>query len=149
MSQVNPFNYDLDKITERETVYDFVSRLSMGKIFINKDYDGSANNNDKQILFPAGVKLKDDVLMNIIRTMDISDITNLDRIKTAYKMVRVGDTSVSITIPSNCMLYRIMQEKTGQDVTSCFTKSGDKYIATFDVPCTNIDTYKAYYVLLK
>jgi hypothetical protein len=62
MANVQPFNYDLDKITERETVFDFVSRLSIGREFVNED----AINNDKQIIFPAGSMLKDDILMNII-----------------------------------------------------------------------------------
>ena len=145
MANVDPFNYRLDKITERETVFDFVSRLSIGRDFVNKDYNSGTNSNDKQIILPAGMMLKDEVLMNIIRTMDMSDILHLDKIKTAYKSVVIGDKSVSIEIPSGCTLYRIIQEKTGQDVTQCFTKSGSNYITTFDVPCTHVDTYKAYY----
>ena len=145
MANVDPFNYRLDKITERETVYDFVSRLSIGKDFVNKDYNSGTNSNDKQIIFPAGTMLKDELLMNMIRTMDVSDIIHLDKIKTTYKSVTVGERSVTIEIPSGYTLYRIMQEKTGQDVTQCFTKSGSTYITNFDVPCTHVDTYKAYY----
>lgn len=146
MANVDPFNYKLDKITEREVVFDFVSRLSIGKDFINQDYTG-INTNDKQVIFPAGMMLKDEVLMNMIRTMDTSDILHLDKIKTAYKSVEVGEKSVTITIPTGCTLYRIMQEKTGQDVTQCFTNSGNTYITNFDVPCTHTDIYKAYYYL--
>lgn len=145
MANVNPFNYELDKITERETVYDFVSRLSIGRDFINKDYDSGANSNDKQVIFPADSMLKDEILMNIIRTMDVSDIMHLDKIKTAYKSINAGKKSVTIKIPSGCVLYRIIQEKTGQDVTQCFTKSGDTYTVVFDVPTTHEDIYKAYY----
>ena len=83
--------------------------------------------------------------MNLIRTMDTSDITHLDTIKTTYKTINAGDKSVSIVAPSGYTLYRIIQEKTGEDVTACFSKSGDNYTITFDVPCTQTDTYKAYY----
>jgi hypothetical protein len=145
MAQVKPFNYEIDKITEREVVYDFVSRLSIGRDFINKDCNTAANSNDKQVILPAGMLLKDEVLMNMIRTMDMSDILHLDKIKTAYKTITAGTKSVSITIPSGCTLYRIIQEKTGQDVTQCFTKSGNNYVTNFDVPSSHADTYKAYY----
>lgn len=145
MANTNPFNYKLDKITEREVVFDFISRLSIGKDFVNQDYDAGANSNDKQIIIPADTMLKDGVLMNIIRTMDMSDILHLDTIRTAYKSVEVGEKSVTIVIPPDCILYRIVQEKTGHDVTQCFTKSDNAYIATFDVPTSITDTYKAYY----
>ena len=146
MANVEPFNYKIDKITEREVVYDFLSRLSIGKDFINKDYNSSTNDNDKQIIFPAETLFKDEILLNIIRTMDVSDIINLDKIKTAYKSVGIGEKSVTIEIPSGCTLYRIIQEKTGQDVTQCFEMINNAYIATFDVETTIPDIYKAYYV---
>lgn len=145
MAQKTPFNYDLDKITEREVVYDFVSRLSLGKDFINKDYDSGANSGDKQIILPAEMMLKDEVLMNMIRTMDISDIHHLDSIKTTYSAINAGVNIVNIKIPSGYTLYRIMQEKTGQDVTQCFVKSSNTYRADFDVPTTHKDIYKAYF----
>lgn len=145
MANVNPFNYQLDKITEREMVFDILSRLSIGKDFVNKDYDSGANADDKQIIFPAGSMIKDEVLMNMIRTMDTSDIAHLDKIRTSYKTVVVGDKSVSITIPSGCTLYRIVQENTGYNVTHHFNKLGSSYVANFDVPATINDIYKAYY----
>lgn len=150
MSNVNPFNYSLDKITEREVVYDFVSRLKIGEAFDNKDVDTGANSNDKSVIFPAGYKLKDDVLMNIIRTMDISDILHLDSIKTTYKSVMPGESTVIIKVPEGgYTLYRIIQEKTGYDVTECFTEhkasSNDYYKAEFNVPFTTDDIYKAYF----
>ena len=145
MAQVNPFDYKIDKITEREVVYDFISRLSIGKDFVNQDYNSATNSNDKQVIFPAGYMVKDEVLMNMIRTMDTSDIIHLDKIKTAYKTINAGTKSVTIMIPNGCTLYRIVQEKTGQDVTQCFTKSGSTYVANFDVPTTIQDTYKAYF----
>lgn len=145
MANVDPFNYKLDKITEREVVYDFVSRLNIGRDFINKDYNPSANPNDKSVIIPAGMMLKDDVLMNIIRTMDTSDIFHLDKIKTAYKAIETGEKSVIITIPDGCTLYRIIQESTGENVTQCFIKNENRYIFRFDIPSSHSDIYKAYY----
>ena len=145
MSNVKPFNYEIDKITERETVFDFVSRLHMGRDLINQDYNPSTNPDDKRIIFNSDKLLKDDLLMNMIRTMDMSHIAHLDTIKTAYKKVSIGDESVIIEIPADCTLYRIIQESTGQDVTKCFKKVGSNYVTEFDVPCTNQDIYKAYY----
>ena len=89
--------------------------------------------------------LKDEVIMNMIRTMDISDIHHLDKIKIGYKSIGVGEKNVTITIPADCTLYRIVQEKTGQDVTECFDKNDNTYVATFDVPSTHTEIYKAYY----
>jgi len=144
-SNMEPFNHILDLITERETVFDFVSRLSIGIDFINQDYDDSANAGDKQVIIPANTKLKDGVLMQMIRTMDVSDILHLDKLKTAYKYCPIGTKEVSIKIPSGCNLYRIVQEKTGQDVTPCFTKKDGCYVTKFDVPLIDNDTFKAYY----
>lgn len=138
MSEVIEFNYSLDKITEREVVYDFLSRLSIGLDIRNNDDGG-------RLVFPAGMKFKDGVLMNMIKTMDTSHIHHLDTIKTAYKTVKPGEKSVIIAIPEGGILYRIVQEKTGQDVTPCFVKSDNSYKANFDTAATIADTYKAYY----
>ena len=139
MAENIPFNYNLDKITEREVVPDFVTRLTIGNDLINPD------DNDK-VIIPAKAKLKDVVLMNMIRTFDISDIEYLDSIKTTYKKVRIGSTAVIIDIPEGYTCYRIIQEKTGQDVTNCFNLLDDgTYKAEFDVPATNDDIYKAYF----
>ena len=151
MANVNSFNYELDKITERETVYDFVSRLNTGKDFINQDYNPSQNSNDKQIIFPAGSKLKDDVLMNIIRTLDTSHILNLDKLQTSYKKSNAGSLLAFIEIPKEATLYRIVQESTGYDVTSCFEEGimndNKSYMCIFDTRSTRDEIYKAYYTI--
>lgn len=148
MANVNNFNYELDKITEREVVYDFVSRLSLGRALINEDYKpGDATFNDKVAIFPEGAKLKDDVISNIIKAMDMTDIIHLDKIKTAYSNVFMGEKYVMIEIPSDCTLYRIIQESTGYDVTKCFKKVANYYRADFDIPISTDDIYKAYYYL--
>ena len=147
MAQKEPFNYGLDKITEREVVFNFISRLSMGQDFTNQDYDNGSNFDDKQVIFPAGMKFKDEVLMNMIRTMDMTDIFHLDSIKTTYRSVEADSKSIVIGIPKGYTLYRIIQEKTGHDVTKYFTKhvSGGFYECKFDSPTTHTDIYKAYF----
>ena len=147
MAEKKPFQYDIDKITERETVFDFVSRLSIGRDFVNQDYDSGANSGDKQIILPKNIKLKDGVLMQIIRALDISDKLNLDKLKTSYKSVAAGTKTVNIADPTNAKLIRIVQEKTGMDVTEYFSRSGSNYTTTFDVAMTNADIFKAYYTV--
>jgi len=122
MAEKKPFQYDIDKITERETVYDFVSRLSIGKDFVNQDYDSGANSGDKQIILP-------------------------DKLKTSYKSVTAGTKTVNIAVPTNAKLIRIVQEKTGMDVTEYFSRSGSNYTTTFDVAMINADIFKAYYTV--
>lgn len=147
MAEKRPFNYDQDKITEREVVFDFVSRLYMGLDFVNQDYNSAENSGDKQVILPSNIKLKDGVLMQIIRTMDISDKLNLDKLKTSYKAVDGGTKTVNIAVPTNAKLIRIIQEKTGMDVTEYFSRSGGNYTTTFDVPMQNTDIFKAYYTV--
>lgn len=147
MAKKEPFNYDQDLITERETVFDFVSRLDIGLDFINQDYDSGANSGDKQVILPAHTMLKNGVLMQIIRALDISDKLNLDKLKTSYKLVNAGAKTVNIAVPTNAKLIRIVQEKTGMDVTEYFSRSGSNYTTTFDVAMENTDIFKAYYTV--
>ena len=132
-----PFDLDLDKITEREVVPDFVERLSIGNNLIDLY--------DSKTIFPAGTRLLDGVIRNMIQTMDESDIKHLKSIKTTYTSVEEGSPYASILIPTGYTLYRIIQEKTGMDVTECFVDNGEyEYLANFDTPATCKDTYKAY-----
>ena len=61
------FNPELDKITERELVYDIVSRLRIGNDMQNPDSDLSGGIGN---FFDAGARLKDDILTNIIRSLN-------------------------------------------------------------------------------
>jgi hypothetical protein len=156
MANVNGgFNPNLDKITEREVVPNFVERLSIGEDFTMPDYLDKNNNHR---IIPIGTKLKDGILTNIIRTFDISDIEHLDSIKTTYTRVYAGDMSASISRPidddnnilAGYILYRVVQEKTGQDITDCCSyqsdgENGYKYYLEFDTPASNNDIYKAYF----
>ena len=137
------FNPNLDKITEREVVPNFVSRLTLGEDF--KDTINISGSNSSTKLVTRGKKLKDGVLINFSRTLDLSDIKHLDTIKSTYTEVAAGSTEVSIQIPTGGTLYRIVQEKTKQDVTDCFVQNNDKWEASFDVPTSHADIYKAYF----
>lgn len=145
MANVETFNYKIDKITEREVVFDFVTRLSIGKDFINQDFNSSENSGDRKVIFPADTKLKDTVLANIIKALDTSDILHLNELKTTYKKIPIGTKSLSLQIPSGYRIYKIVQESTGSDVTRCFTQGTNAYTITFDVPTVTEDYYKAYY----
>jgi hypothetical protein len=147
MANVSEFNYPLDKITERETVFDFVERLGIGVDFVNPNYNGATNDIDKQIIFEVNTKVKNGILAQIIATLPISDLIKLDVLKTSFKDVPIGATTVTIAVPETATLYKIIQEKTGQDVTSCFSRVGSTCTTTFDVPMINTDIFKAYYYL--
>jgi len=135
------FDIRLDKITEAEVVPNFVERLTIGEDLINPD-------DSDTVIISAGAKLKDDIILNMIRTMDVSDINHLNYIKTNYTVIYPGSISATIEVPEgDYALYRIIQEKTGKDVTECFTLNGSEYTVTFDVPATHIDIYKAYFYL--
>lgn len=141
------FDRNLDKITEREVVPDFVSRLSLGKNFEDKisitDHNGTTNNSI--LIIPRNTKLKDGLLTNFARTFDLSDLNKLGSIKTTYGIVNEGDTSVYIKKLEGYELYRIVQEKTKQEVTACFIEDDGMYKASFDIPATHNDVYKAYF----
>jgi hypothetical protein len=144
MANMSEFNYPLDKITERETVFDFVERLGIGVDFTNPNYNGAENDIDKQIIFGANTKVKDGILAQIISTLAISDLINLNNVKTSFKAVKAGETKVGILVPNGATLYKIIQEKTGQDVTACFSRvTSDYYGTTFDVPIEHSDIFKA------
>ena len=134
----------IDKVTERELVYDILTRLNLGKPFKNSDYTSVNNNDETEEIFPIGFRLKggvkdvepidlddeyhgldrnqDGILMNIIRTLDTTHIENLDTIVTRYGKVSKGDTEVIIEYAreETHFLYKIIQESTGQDVTRSF-----------------------------
>lgn len=146
MANTTEFNYNLDKITEREVVPDFVERLSIGNAFSIYINDGN------KVIFNSTTKLKDGILANIIKTLNISDIESLDKFVISY--VKVAPNSDSITIPPGKYYTasgslatvtskpnKIIQESTGLDVTDCF----DGLTATLDVLTTRNDIYKAYW----
>lgn len=141
MANTNGFNGDLDKITEREVVYDFVSRLKFGKDLTNTiEY-----NTAQRVIVSAGEKLKD-LICRIIMMMPSYVISNIVRVYVASLEIPVGATSAAINHPSGKTLLRAISETTGQDITDCFTLSDSTYTISVAVPYTSKDTVKMYFV---
>lgn len=139
MAEMQPFNSDLDKITEREVVPDFVSRLKIGKKFLDE-------NGHK--LFDENSKLKDDILLQIIKSINTYDIFKISIFKTSYTVIEAGSKNAAITVPESANIYKIIQEKTGLDVTECFKKITNKtYVAEFASAIPHQDIFKAYYTI--
>ena len=113
-NQINPneFNPNLDRITEREVVPNFFSRLPLGKSIENIIESESTATND---MINSEYKAFD-TLNKILQLlpMDLTTIYNFTSISTTY-------------IPSNKLnykkvLYRAIEISTGFDVTSLFNR---------------------------
>lgn len=143
MATTNGFNHELDKITERETVYDFVSRLKFGKDVTNTIEHGTT----QRTLFSAGTKLKEVIsrLVMLLPTYVLKD-TNVTKVVVSRLDIPVGSSSVTISKPDGKTLLRAISESTGQDITSCFTLSSNTYKMSMDTPYTVADTVKMYFV---
>lgn len=112
------FNKDIDKITEREVVNDFVERLYIGDNFKNPNYTGMHNDGEQEYIFEKNNKLKDDILSKIITSLPTYCINNLSSListynKNWYKRAR-------LFIPEFKRLYKVIHEETGFDVTNLF-----------------------------
>lgn len=108
MANVTGFNHDLDKITERELVYDIYSRIKSGKdlklkneIYFENDSSFSSileNNGIEQLIFNKKSFIKD-IDKKILSTIDTDIVNNFcyDNANT-LKMAKIAimlDTSVS------------------------------------------------------
>ena len=140
MANTSGFNSDLDKITEREVVYDFVSRLKFGKDLTNTIEHNAA----QRVIVSAGEKLKD-LICRIIMMMPSYVINNIVGLRVASLEIPVGSTSAAISQPSGKTLLRAISETTGQDITDCFTLSGSTYTITVAASYTSEDTVKMYF----
>ncbi len=109
----DPFNKELDKITQAEVVYDFVERLSIGRDFNVGNYT-----------FPANVKLRDEVIRKLYNLLPQSLVASAGNLNDAIKYhINKGATSINIEIDdhhNNCWLSKVMSDKTGMDIISIF-----------------------------
>lgn len=140
MANTSGFNNELDKITEREVVYDFVSRLKFGKDLTNI----IEHNTAQRVIVSAGEKLKD-LICRIIMMMPSYVINNIIGLRVASLEISVGSVSAAISQPSGKTLLRAISETTGQDITDCFTLSGGTYTIAVNTPYTSKDTVKMYF----
>ena len=141
------FNEKLDKITEREVVYDFISRLKYGKDVVDLD-------DESTILFPQNTKVKETIQRLIMQFPDrISK--NLKNIHTGALVLNTGSVTYNISIPKEGTkeptILLAYSERTGFDLTDCLIEgtSNDSgsvlYNLNLDVPFNNRDTIKYYY----
>lgn len=141
-----PFNETLDKITEREVVFDFVSRLSYG-------YDATDPDDRETIIIPQKTLLKDS-LEKIMMQFPNRISKNLNEIHTGIFGLDTVQVQYNLTIPFVDSKAPVMllaySERTGLDLTDIFTVSTENnettYTLLFDAPCTNTDTIKYYFI---
>lgn len=134
----DPFNKELDKITQAEVVYDFVERLSIGRDFNVGNYT-----------FPANVKLRDEVIRKLYNLLPQSLVSTLDQLNDTTKChISKGTESIIMAflydIEEN-WVDKIISDRTGIDISSAFnfeyvgevndhTKYKYRLTATFDTP---------------
>ena len=143
MANTSGFNRPLDLITEREVVYNFVTRLMIGEDWTDPEYSNT--------IFSQNLHLKN-ILRQIAKYLPTSVYNNLQTLETTYAEVSSGDTSVHLNIYGTQLLLAI-SERTGQDLTDAFTfmqnttyngKSAMEYMMTTDVPYENDDIIRFY-----
>lgn len=140
MANTPGFNQDLDKITEREVVTDFVSRLKFGKDITN---DNEVNTS-QQTIAPKGTKLKD-VITRLMMVLPMFADKHLMDIYVADYEIPSGANTIEIIKPSGKTLIAAICETTGQNIVSCFKLSGSSYKAEFDTPYTVSENVKLYF----
>lgn len=139
----NPFNKDLDKITEREVVFDFVERLRLGKNF----YIGFQSVAKK--LYTAKTKLLD-LFKPLYMALPSFMLDNLNNIEVTYININKGENvcHATIKVDGKYKILNVRDQTTQFDVTPCFninnSEDGTSIIITakFDAayPYNNIFT---------
>ena len=129
------FNSEIDKITERELVFDILDRLSLGRNIMSED----GNN----IYIDKGSKLTD-ILRNII------DLNINDSDKEYYKYLKIvtmkiptGASSAIVSIGG--LKYRkilkAISKQTGMDYIDCLKTYGDNNIWNIEFNSDNSFTH--------
>lgn len=125
-NQINPneFNPNLDRITEREVVPNFFSRLPLGKSIENNiEFENTATNDMINSEYKAF-----DTLNKILQLlpMDLTTIYNFTSISTTYIPSNKLNNKLYIIKKMdenyNKVLYRAIEISTGFDVTSLFNR---------------------------
>ena len=135
-----PFNESIDKLTERELVYDIVERLALGKDLKT----GSIVNHN------AGEQLTE-VLNKLISTQPPEVILNYLKVKCGYIKISAGGKTGSIAISGlqDRKVILAISEQMGIDVKDCLSVtniSADTIICsmTTDAPYKNDEYIKIY-----
>ena len=125
---IGSFDKDLDKITEREVVYDFVERLSLGKD-LNLDYNGSSRK-----VFSKTLMFRNGMLAYMLNLLPPSLVFNFVGMKTYHLVINVGDTSKSVSFSGSYTLHRAYSDKMRMDISPAMTvsESGGNTTVTFN-----------------
>ena len=136
-----PFNPRVDKITERETVFDFWERLTTGRVL--QDPDSSLQ------LFPADTYLTE--IAGKLAMMNHQTLCeNIENIHTTFINVASGSNgSIRVSLPTGSTLIKAYSEQSGEDLTDCFdsTDSGTivDCVMSFAGKFNHADRIKIYY----
>lgn len=146
------FNPNLDKVTERDVVPDFYSRLKLGKPFADPDIpEQFLGGLEDLVIFKAGTNVKF-INEKMAICLPTNIVNNLSRIHVTNELIS-KDEEVSVYLPKTAHIILAYSEKTQTDLTSLFVfdeeASADiatnKYTMTLDVPYQNEDNIKFYY----
>ena len=128
----NSFDKNLDKITEAEVVYDFVERLRLGKD-LELPYGGT-----NKVIFIAKTLLLD-ILKFILKVLPPSIVFDRENISVNPMQIPVGTKTLSCTFDGNVFVYRAYSDRSGMDISNCFTTAYDS--STNKTTCTfTVDT---------
>lgn len=134
-----PFQNDIDKVTERELVYDIVERLSLGEDL------GEIDNT----LWTRGTLITT-ILKKLAYALPASITLNMLNVKTGVITINAGQSSGStvITNLNNNILLMAVSEQTGCDIKDCIQTnvSGNNvtYSITVNTPYTKNEYIKIY-----
>lgn len=135
-----PFNESIDKITERELVFDIVERLKLGRDITN----GSV------VQLNAGTYLTD-VISKLISMMSPEVTLDYNNMKCAYIKISAGHKSGSIMINglNEQKVVLACSKQTGADITECINvepngEDGIICTMTSDAPYYNDEYIKIY-----
>lgn len=138
MANTQGFNPNLDKITERELVPDIVHRLKISKPIPNPD-------NNTEGFYDANTKLETIIgrLITCIPGVINGQITD---VSVYEKEISIGDKTVSLDIPYPSIIVAAYSTRLGIDLKDLIIYSNGAYQLSTDVPYTNTDTIKVFYL---
>lgn len=143
MANSNEFNPELDKITEREMVYDIYSRIKIGKNVVDPD--------SNLTLFSPPISIQD-IDVKTIMLLPTSLAFNINKLHTTYINISpLNGTEVSCIVSGKANLIRAYLERSLTDISTLITTDYSDQLTTFnfsyDVPFINNDILKLYYYI--
>lgn len=133
------FHSEIDKITERELVYDIVERMSLGKNL----------SEGTNILWKAGTLITD-MWKKLAYMLPPSITLNFLKVKVGVISIPAGSTSGAVTITNieNGSILLAQSQQNGSDVKECITvvRNGNNIVCTMstDIAYTHNEYIKIY-----